>query len=57
MMLIGLKKIIPKVPGLEKAITKFREYQSSYIIILDPNEADNHAYVCNITPWLTPHFN
>ena len=27
-----------------------------YIIILDPND-DDRAYVCNITPWLTPHFN
>ena len=26
-----------------------------YIIILDPND-DNHAYVCNITPWLTTPF-
>ena len=30
-----------------------------YIIILDPDDDDDddRAYVCNITPWLTPHFN
>ena len=32
---------------------------SIYIIILDPDDDDDddRAYVCNITPWLTPHFN
>ena len=29
---------------------------TSYIIILDPDD-DDRAYVCNITPWLTPHSN
>ena len=29
----------------------------SYIIILDPDDDDDRAYVCNITPWLTPYFN
>ena len=30
----------------------------SYIIILDPQDEEDYlAYVCNITPWLTPHFN
>ena len=29
-----------------------------YIIILDPDDDDDdRAYVCNITLWLTPHFN
>ena len=28
---------------------------TSYIILLYPDDDDDRAYVCNITPWSTPH--
>ena len=43
-----------RLPGLVNKLWNFHRYILVYIIILDP---DDRAYVCNITPWLTPHFN
>ena len=40
-----------------KQAVEFPQVYTIYIIILDPDDDDDRAYVCNITPWLTPHFN
>ena len=50
-------KIEIELKNLEKQQKILRHVYISYIIILDPNDDDYRAYVCNITPWLTPHFN
>ena len=49
-----------RLPGLvtKQQAVEFPQVLTIYIIILDPDDDDDdRAYVCNITPWLTPHFN